>query len=746
MSASIELNFYKLYSQSIITKFELPFGKIQEYITKGEYKYQLPDDLFKYNKEKTTLTIKLYPTEKGIESEGFEFIFYVYKSDNHVYIQTDYLFKTVFELILQIKDDIKIEQAKQIIFIKLDSFDNKYRKRLTLINTDPSIVINNIKHDLKYITGLNYKGIDHIFVQISVNFDTKMDKNHLFIIKKIKKPDIENTEYIDFWKNNKKVLSDMMSEFENILFNEKTFITRYGNLRKQDNSIFEIKVPLLTKDNDYLYDLFKEKGLDLDNLEFFFNIYFVKFILNAPNFRTILCDQKLLLAIYQKAKKDLSNLQYYNLNIIEKIRILSTLFLTYSMCKTIEDFQSLNAKYYLFSEIKEKTIIYKVNKFIESFIDSLNEDSKLFSYLLHINSGIGFCKGNKVYTFDMTNVQMMKNHLKTLFPKFIIIYHLNSDDTGIAFYSDKTGGIAMNEYYMFKGEYNDLDYNSNDLDLSEKKLNEIAMTITLYFFHELFGHKKFSFSEEGGVSPKKVIKNNKIIELKYIGDFDIKDKKNEYILTSKISKGDSVHYLELAFNKFNYTNIFKLLIEIPNKGKLIDKVDWFIDSLEELEKYVILREIAKNEGKEFKFDEKTKIEDELTCMSKDIDIDKYKEENEKLEEVIAKIYASKKKSNQIRKFIKSNDKKDDSEIFSENKNKINIEESEDDESEEKESDEDEKIENIKDIKMKKIIKKFKLKFNDELQFEVEKKLNEKGISDEDYEELYYIYKQYLIKF
>lgn len=741
MSASIELNFYKLYSQSVITKFELPFGKIQEYITKGEYKYQLPDDLFKYNKEKTTLTIKLYSNQKGTESEGVEFIFYVYKSDNHLYIQTDYLFKTVFELILEVKDDIKISQAKQI-FTKLDSFDNKYRKRLTLINTDPSIVINNINYNLNYITGLNYKGIENIFVQISVNFDTKMDKNHLFIIKKIKKPDIENTEYIDFWKNNKKVLSDMMLEFENI-FNKKTFITCYGNLRRKYNSIFEIKVPLLTKDNDYIYDLFKEKGLDLDNLEFFFNIYFIEFILKDSSFRKILCEQKLLFAIYQKAKKDLSNLQDYNLNIIEKIRILSTLFLTYSMCKTIEDFQSLNAKYYLFSEIKEKTIIYKVNKFIESFIDSLNEDSKLFSHLLHINSGIGFCKRNKVYTFDMTNVQMMKNHLKTLFPKFIIIYHLNSDDTGIAFYSDKTGGIAMNEYYMFKGKYNDLDYNSDDLDLSEKELNEIAMTITLYFFHELFGHKKFSFSEEGEESPKKVIKDNKIIELKYTGDFDIQDKKNEYILTSKISKGDSGHYLELAFNKFVFTNIFKLLIEIPNKGKLIDKVDWFTDSLEKLEKYVILREIAKYEGKEFKFDEKTKIEDEVTCMSKDLDIDKYKEENEKL---IANIYDSKKKSNQIRKFIKSKDKKNDSEVFSENTNKINIEESEDDESEEKESDENEKIENIKDIRMKKIIKKFKLKFNDKLRFEVEKKLKEKGISDEDYEELYYIYKKYLIKF
>ena len=48
--------------------------------------------------------------------------------------------------------------------------------------------------------------------------------------------------------------------------------------------------------------------------------------------------------------------------------------------------------------------------------------------------------------------------------------------------------------------------------------------------------------------------------------------------------------------------------------------------------------------------------------------------------------------------------------------------------------------------MKKIIKKFKLKFNDKLRFEVEKKLKEKGISVEDYKELFYIYKKYLIKF
>ena len=79
-------------------------------ITKELYKYPLPENLFKYNKDKTTLTIKLYSNVE--EFKEFEFMFYVYKSDNHVYIQIDYFFGTVFELILQIKG-VKISQTKQ---------------------------------------------------------------------------------------------------------------------------------------------------------------------------------------------------------------------------------------------------------------------------------------------------------------------------------------------------------------------------------------------------------------------------------------------------------------------------------------------------------------------------------------------------------------------------------------------------------------------------------------------------------
>ena len=56
----------------------------------------------------------------------------------------------------------------------------------------------------------------------------------------------------------------------------------------------------------------------------------------------------------------------------------------------------------------------KVYKFFEKYIEDITEDNEVFSYLLQLNSGIGFFKKNKVYTFDLTNIDMIKNHLERL--------------------------------------------------------------------------------------------------------------------------------------------------------------------------------------------------------------------------------------------------------------------------------------------------------------------------------------------
>lgn len=89
MKSSIELNFYYFYSKCI-TEFKLPFRETVEKIELKEYKFDLPEDLFKYKKEKSVLSIKLYS-----DYEEYEFLFFVYKGENHAYIQLDYFLNSI---------------------------------------------------------------------------------------------------------------------------------------------------------------------------------------------------------------------------------------------------------------------------------------------------------------------------------------------------------------------------------------------------------------------------------------------------------------------------------------------------------------------------------------------------------------------------------------------------------------------------------------------------------------------------
>ena len=138
MNPFIELNFYFM-NNKYIKYFKLQFQKSKVEINNTEYKINLEENLFKNNRYKALLSLKLYA-----EKEENEFQFYVYKHENHAYIQLDSFFDNVYELIICSKINYKIIQVDKI-FEKLDSLENKYRKRLLLINTGKFININDIK-------------------------------------------------------------------------------------------------------------------------------------------------------------------------------------------------------------------------------------------------------------------------------------------------------------------------------------------------------------------------------------------------------------------------------------------------------------------------------------------------------------------------------------------------------------------------------------------------------------------------
>ena len=170
MTSSIELYFYCLGTQHI-KRFKLPFQESIEEINLSkseEYKYNLPDDLFCYNKDKSLYSIYLYS-----DKDQCEFLFYVNKGENRAYIGLDTFYKTVFQLIIY--DGLKhsIKQGN-IIFDKLDTLGNKYRKRLTLINTNDRIVLDGESLTLNGIVFSNYDDNNKssaLFSQISAKFE-----------------------------------------------------------------------------------------------------------------------------------------------------------------------------------------------------------------------------------------------------------------------------------------------------------------------------------------------------------------------------------------------------------------------------------------------------------------------------------------------------------------------------------------------------------------------------------------------
>ena len=427
MASSIELYFYCLYMQ-YIKKFKLPFQNSPEEINLSkskEYKFNLPDDLFSYNKDKSLFSIYLYSDEVQ-----YEFYFYVNKGENRAYVGLDYFFKSVVQLIIYDNDDnvehsIKQGGIKGIAFDKFDTLGSKYRKRITLINTENSIVLDGKSLDLNDIVSSNYDKKDSLtsFFQISAKFE-KDDKGNLqkqFIVKKIQQK-IEDDDFLSI-KEKSGRLNDFLDDFKTAIKKEN-FIMNYGNLKKQYKDLFDMNIPKMNKDNDYINDICKNYGLT--ELKPFSATFLISVILRYIDINV--SNNDFLSELLEMMENDLKNIDLIdNIKMDEKLKILSTYFMLYRDCKNLNDLKKLKIKTLCFldeSKEFENSIMDKVDIFFKDYIQGLTEDSNPFFHLLQINSGIGYFKKRKVYTFDLTSLEMVKNHLTRLFPKSLIIYFI----------------------------------------------------------------------------------------------------------------------------------------------------------------------------------------------------------------------------------------------------------------------------------------------------------------------------------
>ena len=747
MSPSIKLCF--VYNNKHIDRYQLSFQNERYNIESDTIKIDIPKSLFKYGKDKIKMKITLF--EKNSEKKK-DFNFNVYYGNNCAYVNISGLYSKTYEIILKSIENLNIS-GNDIEFTELDTMNNKDRKRLVLINWDSTYLkINEKEIDLRDITEINCVKVYSSYQISEINYN-----DNKFIVK----PFEEKKEYdfsllIENKDKYKKFVNklDNLSNIEDIDEYKKKII----ELSENNKDLPQYDFIYFNKTTEYLNKIFDNKELDYIGIffDYFTYLFFYGNIDLFLNKRTVpICFINNIKLKSEEIKEQ------PDICMNEKIRALNALFLSNGKLETMEDLNNLNIQIYYNTEnsLNQYSILGRAINFINNYIIGINSNSVVYENLLYLDGGYGYYNKEKVYTYDLTNLKMLKLHLKQLIPKIIIFCY--AENTEMAFTAPEFNGIVINDYFLapkFVKKIGSLkiDYNKPPTyfkELTEDDMNDIALDIALELIHEIMGHKKNALVEPGMESPKKIVNKDELIELKCVSDF-FKDRLNniidkcEYILTTKKGKGDSGHFLELSYGKIDNTLITKLLFDMDNKGKLIERPDLFTDKGEILKKYVSLRTIIKKRNIKFNLNNDLSIEREIEEMNKLIinsdnpDNNKNLAENKKIEDnkVIEnkKDFLSKKRNNEsaiaINK-LKSDKKANLSMLKTDDKQfEIKKEDEKVENKDKEEQDEDElpfyeryikkSREQIVEECRKRVFKKFKFKFDDNLRYNMIQKLKE----------------------
>ena len=334
------------------------------------------------------------------------------------------------------------------------------------------------------------------------------------------------------------------------------------------------------------------------------------------------------------------------LTIYDKIILLKGISNTYLYCSDIDELNSIDIKYFIFSKCEKNSIMDKTKIMFNNFLSNLTEKSKIFKYLLNINAGIGFYKNEPIYTFDMTNISMLRKHLEDLFPKFLILYHFENDKLAETY---KTlGYVDINLYNLEKYKEKEIKC-SFDKDLKDGDLsNDMAIDMFNIILHEVTGHKKFTYKLNDSKSPKKIInEKDELVKLKSIINYKV----------DKEDKGESGSFAELGLGYYKKTLITSMMYKLDNKGKLFFNPELFTSEEGDiLKKYIILKtKIKEQPNKNLNITKDMTIYEEIKEMEKYVnyqeliaenneDEEDEKEEEEKKEKEIKIIGKKKKRS------------------------------------------------------------------------------------------------------
>ena len=281
--------------------------------------------------------------------------------------------------------------------------------------------------------------------------------------------------------------------------------------------------------------------------------------------------------------------------------------------------------YFHMNNIEENSPLFYANEFLKNFINDLSYDSIFYYPLLSIDGGLykyHYKKytGNEylsTYGFNMLSLDKIKEHLQNLIPE-VLIWSKYIEDVNAK--TDPLNGNVILNINQFK------DINLDKNELEEYASKHHAFILSKILIHELFGHKKSSFSKEGKNHNSIISFRNEHGELNIIDSND--DKNNIFKDTKEIFdgknpysfKGDSGYFIEYFLGKINNEYTIAVIDTIQNDtnlSKLLDSKLWHTD-ISTFKEYLKLKSICLDLFKEKNFDINGTINEEIELMKETI--------------------------------------------------------------------------------------------------------------------------------
>ena len=394
--------------------------------------------------------------------------------------------------------------------------------------------------------------------------------------------------FFELYENNKNSASDFFNEIQNFFrvqkFDHSEFLKLFDKGYLGDVLCIKYNLP-----KKILYDKYNKKEY-FDFISICCLYYILFYVKEENNEEKLKGIFNYFIKFKTELEKDL-NLENYMKNII-----IMEFALIFEEKKDLEKFKNLKFKYYNLNLIEKESPLNIALEFLKNFIENLEEKSPFFYPLSLIDSGNYIYNTNNVYGLGLTNIDILKTHLRNIFPDIIIIVDDEEINLEEAKANKVLGSVILNFASKFLSPLKqfDIDKKIENEDIN----NNIALIIFITLFHEILGHIKGGFSIRNNellLSPNAYYDKKKNAILKFVDRNTPYVAKNEInILREEDTDTDAGYFLEYFIGECEY-GFFSELIEIMISGNvnlnfILDNELWG-KNIEILRKYIRLKYI-----------------------------------------------------------------------------------------------------------------------------------------------------------